>query len=83
MVSLLMWVVFGGLVGWIASIIMRTNKQMGILANVLAGVAGAFIGGFIMRQFDQAGFTGFSLRNFFVALLGSVLLIAVLKIVIK
>jgi len=81
--EILWWILFGGLVGWIASIIMGTNKQMGIIANVLVGVAGAFIGGFIMEQFDKSGFSGFDLRNFLVALLGAVVLIGIFKLIIK
>ena len=81
--QILIWVIFGGLVGWVASIIMQTNKQMGILANVLVGVAGAFIGGFILEQLDKTGFNGFDVRNFLVALLGAVVLIGIFKIIIK
>lgn len=83
MLGILIWIVFGGLVGWIASIIMGTNKQMGIIANVLVGVAGAFIGGFIMNYFSKAGITGFDLRSFGVALLSSVILLAIFKVIIK
>lgn len=81
--QIIIWVIFGGIVGWIASIIMHTNKQMGILANVLVGVAGAFIGGLIMQQLNQTGFTGFDIRNFLVALLGAVVLIGIFKLIIK
>ena len=81
--EILVWIIFGGLVGWVASIIMGTNKNMGIVANVLVGVAGAFIGGFIMVQFDKSGFTGFDLRNFLVALLGAVVLLGVFKLILK
>ena len=81
--GIVLWIIFGGIVGWIASIIMGTNKNMGIIANVLVGVAGAFIGGFIMQYFNQTGFTGFDLRNFLVALLGAVVLLGVFKLIIK
>lgn len=81
--EILWWIIFGGLVGWIASIIMGANKQMGLIANVLVGVAGAFIGGFIMNYFDKSGITGFNLQSFAVALLGSVILIGIFKLIIK
>lgn len=81
--TIIAWIIFGGLVGWLASIFMGTNKKMGIMANVLVGVCGAFIGGFIMEQFNKTGFDEFSIRNFFVALLGSVLLLGVVKLVVK
>lgn len=81
--NIVVWIIFGGIVGWVASIIMHTNKQMGIIANVLLGVIGAFTGGFIMQQFDKNGVTGFDLPSFFVALLGAVVWIGTFKIVLK
>ena len=81
--GILLWIIFGGLAGWIASIIMGANKQMGIIANVSVGVVGAFIGGFIMQYFDKSGVTGFNLKSFLVALLGSAILIGIFKIIIK
>lgn len=81
--GIILWIIFGGLVGWIASIIMGTNKQMGIVANVCVGVVGAFIGGFIMQYLDKTGVTGFNLKSFLVALLGSIILIGIFKLVIK
>ena len=76
-------IIFGGIVGWVASIVTGVNKHMGIVANVLVGVAGAFIGGFIMNQINQTGLTGFDIRSFLVALLGAVLLISAFKLIIK
>lgn len=81
--NIVVWIIFGGIVGWVASIIMHTNKQMGIIANVLLGVIGAFTGGFIMQQFDKNGVTGFDVPSFFVALLGAVVWIGTFKIVLK
>lgn len=81
--GILLWIIFGGLTGWIASIIMGTNKQMGIIANISVGIVGAFIGGFIMQYLDKTGVTGFNLKSFLVALLGSVILIGIFKVVIK
>lgn len=45
--SILLWIIFGGLAGWIASIIMGSNAQMGLLANIIVGIIGAFLGGWI------------------------------------
>ena len=81
--GILLWVIFGGLAGWIASILMGTNKNMGLIANVLVGIAGAFIGGLIMNYFNKTGITGFDLRSFGVALLGSVILIGIFKLILK
>lgn len=73
--DLLLYVVFGGLVGWIASMIMGTDAQQGILGNIVVGIVGAFLGGFIMNSLGQSGVSGFNFYSFIVALLGSVLLL--------
>lgn len=75
--SILLWIVFGGLVGWIASIIMKTDGQQGIILNVVIGAIGAVIGGWLMTTFGQSGVTGFNLYSFLVALVGSVIFITV------
>lgn len=71
----LLYLVFGGIVGWIASMIMGTDAQQGILGNIIVGIVGAFLGGLIMNAFGQSGATGISLYSFLVALLGSVVLL--------
>lgn len=81
--GIIVWLIFGGLVGWIASKIMGTDEQQGILANIVVGVIGAALGGFIMRYFDKSGVTGFNIRSFLVALLGAVVLIGLFKLIFK
>ena len=78
--NILIWIVFGALAGWIASIITGKNKQMGGVENVVSGIAGAFIGGFILENFfGTAGLTGLNVYSFIVAILGAVIfLIAML-----
>ncbi len=71
----LLWIVFGGIVGWIASMMMGTDAQQGVLGNIIVGIVGAFLGGFIMNAFGQTGVGGFNLYSFIVALLGSVVLL--------
>ncbi len=73
--NLLVWILFGGLTGWVASVIMRTNTSQGMLGDILLGVVGALVGGFIMNLFGQTGVTGFNLYSFIVALLGALLLV--------
>lgn len=76
LISILVWVVFGALAGWLASLIMKTDRQMGALANIIVGIAGAFIGGFIMETFfGQPGVTGFNFYSLLVAIGGAVVLI--------
>lgn len=74
--EILLWIVFGGVAGWIASMIMGTNAQQGMLGNIIVGIIGAFLGGFIMNLFGAPGVTGgFSFYSFFVAILGAVILL--------
>ncbi len=77
--GLLLWIIFGAIVGWIASLIMKTNAEQGGLLNVLIGVLGAVMGGWLMSFFGQTGITGFNLYSFLVALLGATVLIALVR----
>lgn len=77
--NIVLWIVFGAIVGWIASIIMKTNAEQGAVLNITVGVIGALLGGFIMNFFGQTGVTGFNLYSFIVALLGAVVLIGIVR----
>ncbi|HCB02429.1 MAG TPA: GlsB/YeaQ/YmgE family stress response membrane protein [Anaerolineae bacterium] len=79
--NILVWIIFGALAGWIASIVMGKNRQMGALANIVVGIIGAFIGGWIMNQFGAAGVTGFNLNSLLVAILGAIVLLFVVGLV--
>ncbi|MBL8030282.1 MAG: GlsB/YeaQ/YmgE family stress response membrane protein [Candidatus Doudnabacteria bacterium] len=65
----------GGLAGWIASLILKTNSGQGIFMDIILGIIGAIVGGLIMNLFDQPGLTGFNLYSLFVAILGALILI--------
>lgn len=80
MINILLWIIFGALIGWIASIIMKTNEEQGALANIVVGIAGAFIGGYIVRLFGGGGVTGFNLTSFLVALLGAIVLLGIVNL---
>lgn len=73
--NIILWIVFGALAGWLASIIMKTNANQGIFADIVLGVLGAVVGGFLFGLFGQPGVTGFNIYSLLVALVGSVLLI--------
>jgi uncharacterized membrane protein YeaQ/YmgE (transglycosylase-associated protein family) len=73
--ELLLWLIAGGIVGWIASIIMKTDSEQGPFMNIIVGVVGAAIGGFLMNMFGQSGVTGFNFYSTLVALLGAVVLL--------
>lgn len=79
--GIILWIIFGALVGWIASMIMKTDAQQGAFLNVVVGIIGALIGGFIMNAIGHAGVTGFNLYSFLVALVGAIVLIAIVKAV--
>ena len=81
LLNLILWIVFGALVGWIASIIMKTNDEQGSILNIVVGVIGALIGGFVMDFFGASDVTGFNLYSFLVALLGAVILLGIVKMV--
>ncbi len=78
--GILAWIIFGALAGWIASKLAGTDESMGALANIVVGVIGAFIGGYIMSSLGKTGVTGFNLRSFGVAVLGAVLLLIVVNL---
>ena len=73
--DLLLMIVFGGIVGWLASMIMGTDAQQGLLGNIIVGIVGAVLGGLIMNAFGQAGATGFNFYSFIVSLFGAVVLL--------
>lgn len=77
--GIILWIIFGALVGWIASIIMKTDGEQGAILNIAVGIIGAVIGGAVMNFFGQNGTTGFNLYSFLVALLGAVVFIAIVK----
>lgn len=77
--GILLWIIFGALAGWIASIIMRNNAEQGALGNIVVGIVGAVIGGYLMSFFGQAGVTGFNIYSLLVAILGSVILLAIVN----
>ncbi|MEK7472178.1 MAG: GlsB/YeaQ/YmgE family stress response membrane protein [Patescibacteria group bacterium] len=77
--NILVWIIFGALAGWVASKIMGTDAQQGAAGNIIVGVIGAFIGGFIMQTVGESGVDGFNIRSFLVAIVGSVVLLAIYK----
>ena len=77
--SILGWIILGGLAGWLASILVR-GTGLGILADILIGIVGAFIGGIIVSALGGTGVTGFNLWSFIVAVLGAVVLLLVVRL---
>lgn len=73
------WIILGGLAGWVASMIAGTNREQGLLGNIVVGIVGGVIGGFIVNLFGVDGVTGFNLWSFAVALLGAVIALWIWK----
>lgn len=67
------WIILGGIAGWIASMIMGTDSQQGLLGNIVVGIVGGFLGGFILNLFGVEGVNGFNIYSMIVAILGAVL----------
>ena len=81
--NFIIWIVIGGILGWIASMIMRTNAQQGLLLNVLVGIVGALLGGWLLTPLFGTGTINqhdFSLGSLVVSLLGAVILLAAVNL---
>jgi uncharacterized membrane protein YeaQ/YmgE (transglycosylase-associated protein family) len=77
--GIILWIVFGAIVGWLASVI--TNTREGLLLDVIVGIVGAVVGGWVMSLFGNTGVTGFNFYSFVVSLLGAVILLVIVKAV--
>ncbi len=77
--GIIIWIIFGGLVGWVASALMSTGG--GLVWDIAVGIVGALIGGFVMSMLGATGVEGFDLYSFLVALLGACILIAIVRAV--
>jgi uncharacterized membrane protein YeaQ/YmgE (transglycosylase-associated protein family) len=78
--NIILWIIFGALAGWIASMIMGRNASMGALANIIVGIVGALIGGFIMQALGVGGFPNFSIIGLIVAIFGAVVLLWIVSL---
>lgn len=82
MINFLVWIIVGGLIGWIASMIMRTDAQQGILLNIIVGIVGAFLAGLILTPLFGVGTINqndFSLTSLLLSLLGAVILLGIVN----
>lgn len=78
----IIWIIVGALAGWIASMIMKTDAQMGALANIVVGIIGAFLGGWVISLFGAAPAAGeLNIPSILTAILGACILLAILKMV--
>jgi uncharacterized membrane protein YeaQ/YmgE (transglycosylase-associated protein family) len=83
MINIIIWLVMGGVVGWIASMIMRTDAQQGVLLNVIVGIVGAVLAGWIISPLvgvPTINQDAFSFGAIIVSLVGAVILLAVVNL---
>lgn len=80
--GIIIWLIVGGIVGWLASLVMRTDGQQGILLNIVVGIVGALLAGFIISPMVGVGTinSGLSIGTFLVSLLGAIILLAIVNL---
>ena len=81
--NILIWLIMGGLIGWVASMIMRTDAQQGLLLNIVVGIVGALLGGWVFSPLLGAGTINqndFSFVSLVVSLAGAVVLLALVNL---
>jgi uncharacterized membrane protein YeaQ/YmgE (transglycosylase-associated protein family) len=81
--NIISWIIFGALIGWVASMIAGTNREQGWIENVIVGIIGAFLGGLIFSFFGNDGaVTGpWNLGSFVVAVIGAIVLLFILRLI--
>lgn len=77
--NFILWLVIGGVIGWLASIVMRTDAQQGILLNIVVGIVGAFIAGLVLSG-GTINNSDFSLSSLLASFLGAVVLLAIVNL---
>ena len=83
MINLIIWLVVGGVIGWIASLIMKTDAQQGMFLNVVVGIIGAMLGGWVLAPLfgtSTINQDNFSLPALLVSLLGAIILLAIVNL---
>ena len=80
--NLVIWLVVGGVIGWLASLVMRTDAQQGIILNIVVGIIGALLAGFVIAPMFGTGTINsndFSMSGLLVSFLGAVVLLAIVN----
>ena len=81
--NFIFWLIVGGLIGWVASKIMGTDAQQGIILNVVVGIVGAFLGGFLIAPLIGGGNINqgdFSIMGLLISLVGAIILLAIVNL---
>jgi uncharacterized membrane protein YeaQ/YmgE (transglycosylase-associated protein family) len=80
--SFIIWIIIGGILGWLASLVMRTDAQQGLLLNIIVGIVGALIGGWLLAPLFGTGTINqndFSIGSLLVSFLGAIILLAIVN----
>jgi uncharacterized membrane protein YeaQ/YmgE (transglycosylase-associated protein family) len=77
----LAWLIVGAIAGWLASMVMKTNRQQGLIMDIVVGIVGALIGGFLFNLVGASGTTGFNIWSVFVAFVGAVVLLGAIRLI--
>ena len=83
MINFIIWIIVGGVLGWLASMIMRTDAQQGTLLNIIVGIIGAFLAGLVLSPLfgiSTINQNNFSVQSMLVSLLGAVILLAIVNL---
>ena len=85
MINFIIWLILGAIIGWLASLVMRTDAQQGALMNIVVGIVGAFLGGFLFNLLGLGGSNinnnDFSLGGLLVAFVGAIVLLGIINLV--
>jgi uncharacterized membrane protein YeaQ/YmgE (transglycosylase-associated protein family) len=82
--NIIVWLVVGGVIGWLASVVMKTDGQQGLVLNVVVGIVGAFVGGYVVAPLVGSGTINqqdFSMSSLVVSFAGAVILLAIVGLV--
>jgi uncharacterized membrane protein YeaQ/YmgE (transglycosylase-associated protein family) len=77
--GIISWIIVGGIAGWLASLFTGNDKKMGLGSNILVGILGGFIGGFLINILGGKGITGFNLWSLLVSFIGAVVLLTIIN----
>jgi len=81
-VNIIVWIIVGAIAGWLASLVMKTNRQQGLLEDIIVGIVGGFLGGVILDALNiGGGVTGFNIASILTAFFGAVVLLGLLRAV--
>ncbi len=81
--GILLWIIFGALAGWVASLVMKTDSRQGTVTDIVLGIVGSVVGGLLMGMVGKSGVTGFNLYSLLVAVIGASVIIFLVRLIRK